>query len=170
MSSRHGVRAISACVSDVPGVRTVQASLDSRILNVTGTADATAVQTAIRRAGYEAVILSDRPESDGAAEGCLHGGGVGGAGNAEGPGVQARLDGADAGDVADAGADRAHAVPAAHLRDAEPLRYHRRVLLLSCPWKGAVELSVAGRTVEALTGRCRPIGRPVEGERRGAPR
>jgi copper chaperone CopZ len=67
MSSRHGVRAISACVSDVPGVRTVEASLDTRTLSVTGTADATAVQTAIGRAGYQAVILSDRPEPDGTA-------------------------------------------------------------------------------------------------------
>ena len=67
MSSRHGVRAISACVSDVPGVRTVQARLDSRTLSVTGTADTTALQMAIRRAGYEAVILSNRPEPDGAA-------------------------------------------------------------------------------------------------------
>jgi copper chaperone CopZ len=67
MSSRQGVRAISACVSDVPGVRTVEARLDTRTLSVTGTAEATAVQTALRRAGYEAVILSDRPGPDGAA-------------------------------------------------------------------------------------------------------
>lgn len=67
MSSRHGVRVISAGVSDVPGVRTVEARLDSRILSVTGTADATAVQAAIRRAGYDAIILSNRPEPDGAA-------------------------------------------------------------------------------------------------------
>jgi copper chaperone CopZ len=57
MNSRHGVRAISACVSDVPGVRTVEARLDTRTLSVTGTADATAVQNAIRRAGYEAITL-----------------------------------------------------------------------------------------------------------------
>ena len=67
MISRHGVRAISACVSDVPGVRTVEARLDTRTLSVVGPADATAVQTAIRRAGYEAITLSDRPEPDGAA-------------------------------------------------------------------------------------------------------
>ena len=60
MSSRHGVRAISAYVSDVPGVRTVEARLDTRTLSVTGTADATAVQTALRRAGYQAIILSNR--------------------------------------------------------------------------------------------------------------
>jgi copper chaperone CopZ len=67
MSSRPGVRAISACVSDVPGVRTVEARLDTRTLSVTGTADATAVQTAIRRAGYQAIILSDRPQPDSGA-------------------------------------------------------------------------------------------------------
>ena len=65
MSSRHGVRAISACVSDVPGVRTVEARLDTRTLSVTGTSDATAIQTAVRRAGYQAILLSDRPEPDG---------------------------------------------------------------------------------------------------------
>jgi copper chaperone CopZ len=66
MSSRQGVRAISACVSDVPGVRTVEAHPDTRTLSVTGTADATDVQTAIRRAGYQAIILSE-PDSTRAA-------------------------------------------------------------------------------------------------------
>jgi copper chaperone CopZ len=61
MSSRHGVRVISASVSDVPGVRTVEARPDTRTLSVTGTADATAVQAAIRRAGYDVVMLSGRP-------------------------------------------------------------------------------------------------------------
>jgi copper chaperone CopZ len=64
MSSRHGVRVISASVSDVPGVRTVEARLDTRTLSVTGAADATAVQAAIRRAGYDVIMLSDRPEPD----------------------------------------------------------------------------------------------------------
>ena len=67
MSSRHDVRLISACVSDVPGVRTVEARLDTRTLSVTGTADATAIQAAVRRAGYQAVTRSDRPEPDGTA-------------------------------------------------------------------------------------------------------
>jgi copper chaperone CopZ len=69
MSSRHGVRAISASVSDVPGVRTVEARLDTRTLSVTGTADATTVHAAIRRAGYDVIILSNSPEQDGAAGG-----------------------------------------------------------------------------------------------------
>jgi copper chaperone CopZ len=63
MRTRHGVRAISACVSDVPGVRIVEARLDTRTLSVTGTADAAAVQTAIRRAGYQAVVLPDARET-----------------------------------------------------------------------------------------------------------
>jgi copper chaperone CopZ len=67
MSSRHGVRVISASVSDVPGVRTVEALLNTGTLSVTGTADATAVQAAIRRAGYQAVILPNRPEPDSTA-------------------------------------------------------------------------------------------------------
>jgi copper chaperone CopZ len=67
MSSRQAVRAISAGVSDVPGVRTVAARLDTRTLSVTGTADAIAVRTAIRRAGYQAIILADRPGPDGTA-------------------------------------------------------------------------------------------------------
>ena len=67
MSSRHGVRVISGSVSDVPGVRTVEVHPDTRTLSVTGTPDATAVQAAIRRAGYDAIILSNRPEPDGAA-------------------------------------------------------------------------------------------------------
>ena len=67
MSSRHGVRAISASVSDIPGVRTLEARLDTRTLSVTGTADATAVQAAILRAGYQAIILSNRPERDSTA-------------------------------------------------------------------------------------------------------
>jgi copper chaperone CopZ len=64
MSSRHGVRVIS--VSDIPGVRTVEARLDTRTLSVTGTADATAVQAAIRRAGYDVITLSNRAEPDAA--------------------------------------------------------------------------------------------------------
>jgi copper chaperone CopZ len=66
MSSRHGVRVISVSVSDIPGVRTVEARLDTRTLSVTGTADATAVQAAIRRAGYDVITLSNRAEPDAA--------------------------------------------------------------------------------------------------------
>lgn len=57
MSSRGCVRAISARVSDVPGVRTVEARLDTGTVRVTGTADPTAVAIAIRNAGYDATLL-----------------------------------------------------------------------------------------------------------------
>ena len=60
MSSRHGVRAISAYVSDVPGVRTVEARWTP------GPSASPARQTAIRRAGYQAIILSE-PDSTRAA-------------------------------------------------------------------------------------------------------
>lgn len=62
MISRRCVRAISVSISDVPGVRTVEARLDTRTVRVTGTADSTAVQTAIRRAGYDVIALPDSPE------------------------------------------------------------------------------------------------------------
>ena len=62
MSSRRCVRVISACVSDVPGVRTVEARLDTKTVRVTGTADPTTVQTAIRDAGYDVIPLTDTPE------------------------------------------------------------------------------------------------------------
>ena len=55
MSGRASVRAISARVSDVPGVRTVEARLDTGTVRVTGTADPAAVRAAIRLAGYDAV-------------------------------------------------------------------------------------------------------------------
>jgi copper chaperone CopZ len=57
MCSRGCVRAISARVSDVPGVRTVEARLDTGTVRVTGTADAAAVRAAIRQAGYDATML-----------------------------------------------------------------------------------------------------------------
>ena len=57
MSSRGCVRAISARISDVPGVRTVEVRLDTGTVRVTGTADSTAVQAAVRRAGYDVHTL-----------------------------------------------------------------------------------------------------------------
>jgi len=58
MHGRGCVRAISARVSDVPGVRTVEASLDTGTVRVTGTADPTAVKAAIRLAGYHATAAN----------------------------------------------------------------------------------------------------------------
>ena len=55
MCGRGCVRAISARVSDVPGVRTVEARLDTGTVRVTGTANPAAVRAAIRLAGCDAV-------------------------------------------------------------------------------------------------------------------
>ena len=66
MTSRQRVREISARISDVPGVRTVEVRLDSRTVRVTGTADPAAVQTAIRGAGYDVSAGPAGPEPDGA--------------------------------------------------------------------------------------------------------
>jgi FtsP/CotA-like multicopper oxidase with cupredoxin domain len=52
MSSRHSVRAISARVCDVVGVRTVEADLVSRTVQVTGSADPADVLAAVAAAGY----------------------------------------------------------------------------------------------------------------------
>jgi copper chaperone len=68
MTNRRCVRAISACISDVPGVRTVEARLDTRTVRVTGTADPAAVRSAIRAAGHHATALPDRPEPGGGTD------------------------------------------------------------------------------------------------------
>jgi pimeloyl-ACP methyl ester carboxylesterase len=52
MTSRESVRAISARVSDVAGVRTVAADLRTKTLRVTGSADPAQVAAAIVGAGY----------------------------------------------------------------------------------------------------------------------
>jgi copper chaperone CopZ len=57
MTDRRCVRAISARVSDVPGVRTVEISLDIGTVRVTGTADPDEVRTAIHQAGYAATAV-----------------------------------------------------------------------------------------------------------------
>jgi len=57
MRSRRCVRAISARVSDVAGVLTVEVDLRAGTLRVTGTADACAVLAAITIAGYQATAM-----------------------------------------------------------------------------------------------------------------
>ncbi|SHN88692.1 Heavy-metal-associated domain-containing protein [Geodermatophilus obscurus] len=52
MSSRQDVRAISARISDVPGVQTLEADLAARTVQVTGPADPAAVAAAVGAAGY----------------------------------------------------------------------------------------------------------------------
>jgi FtsP/CotA-like multicopper oxidase with cupredoxin domain len=52
MTARQDVRAISASISDVPGVQTLQADLATRIVQVTGPADPAAITAAVTAAGY----------------------------------------------------------------------------------------------------------------------
>ncbi|WP_369259335.1 multicopper oxidase domain-containing protein [Geodermatophilus amargosae] len=52
MSSRQDVRVLSARICDVPGVQTLRADLATRTVEVTGSADPSAVGAAIRAAGY----------------------------------------------------------------------------------------------------------------------
>ncbi len=52
MDSRQDVRAISAGISDVPGVQTLEADLSTRTVHVTGSADLGALAAAIGAAGY----------------------------------------------------------------------------------------------------------------------
>ena len=65
MTTRRCVRAISASISDVPGVRTVEAWLDTRTIRVTGIADPIVVQAAIRAAGYDVIAVPDRRVPEG---------------------------------------------------------------------------------------------------------
>jgi FtsP/CotA-like multicopper oxidase with cupredoxin domain/copper chaperone CopZ len=55
MTARHDVRAISAVISDVPGVRTLRADLATGTVQVTGSADPAAITAAVTAAGYPAV-------------------------------------------------------------------------------------------------------------------
>ena len=71
MSSRRDVRAISARISDVPGVRTLQVDLATRTVQVTGSADPVAVTAAIGAAGYTAGPLDGSPLASTARTGGL---------------------------------------------------------------------------------------------------
>ena len=53
MSSRQCVRTISAHVSDVAGVHTLEVNLRMKTVRVTGTQDQAAVLEAIEAAGYD---------------------------------------------------------------------------------------------------------------------
>ena len=55
MTARADVRAISAVISDVPGVETLRADPATGTVQVTGCADPAAITTAITAAGYPAV-------------------------------------------------------------------------------------------------------------------
>jgi FtsP/CotA-like multicopper oxidase with cupredoxin domain len=64
MIARHDVRAISAAISDVPGVHTLRADLATRTLQVTGSADPAAITAAVSAAGYPAGDYTVAPTSD----------------------------------------------------------------------------------------------------------
>jgi len=68
MTSRRRVREVSAWISDVPGVRTVEARLDAATVHVTGTAEPAAIAAAIRQAGYTATSLADGTSPAGVAD------------------------------------------------------------------------------------------------------
>jgi FtsP/CotA-like multicopper oxidase with cupredoxin domain/copper chaperone CopZ len=67
MHSRHCVRAISAHISDVPGVQILEADLSDRTVRVTGPVDPAAVDEAIRTAGYAADTRVDHSTPSGTA-------------------------------------------------------------------------------------------------------
>jgi len=64
MTARHDVRAISAVISDVPGVQTLRADLATGTVQVTGSADPAAITAAVTAAGYPAVDYTVAPPSD----------------------------------------------------------------------------------------------------------
>ena len=65
MTARQDVRAISAVISDVPGVRTLRADLATGTVQVTGSADPAAITAAVAAAGYPAVGCTADPAPDG---------------------------------------------------------------------------------------------------------
>jgi FtsP/CotA-like multicopper oxidase with cupredoxin domain len=66
MTSRQCVRAISARLSDVPGVQTLAVDLSDRTVRVTGPADPAAVAAAINGVGYAADRCADASSHSGA--------------------------------------------------------------------------------------------------------
>ena len=60
MSSRQDVRAVSGCLSDVPGVETIRADLATRTVRVTGAADPAAVTATVATAGYVAELAVEQ--------------------------------------------------------------------------------------------------------------
>jgi copper chaperone CopZ len=65
MTARRDVRAISAILSDVPGVQTLRADLATGTVQVTGSADPDAITAAVLAAGHPAVDCSVAPATDG---------------------------------------------------------------------------------------------------------
>ena len=65
MTARQDVRAISAVISDVPGVQTLQADLTTGTVQVTGSADPAAITAAVTDAGYTGVECTVAAAPDG---------------------------------------------------------------------------------------------------------
>ena len=65
MTARQDVRAISACISDVPGVQTLRADPATGTVQVTGSADPAAITAAVTAAGYTAVDCTVAAATDG---------------------------------------------------------------------------------------------------------
>src|SRR6476661_770685 len=61
MRSRGDVRAVSAGISDVPGVRTLQADPATQTVHVTGSAGPAALTAALIAAGYAADWIDGTP-------------------------------------------------------------------------------------------------------------
>ena len=61
MRSRRDVRTVSARISDVPGVRTLQADLATQTVQVTGWAAPAALTAALAAAGYAADSIDGTP-------------------------------------------------------------------------------------------------------------
>jgi FtsP/CotA-like multicopper oxidase with cupredoxin domain len=59
MAARRDVRAISASISDVPGVQTLQADLATRTVQVTGPVDHAAITAAVVAAGFAVTPATD---------------------------------------------------------------------------------------------------------------
>jgi copper chaperone CopZ len=67
MTARQDVRAVSAAISDVPGVQTLRADLATGSVQVTGSADPAAITAAVTAAGYPAVDHTVDPATDGSS-------------------------------------------------------------------------------------------------------
>ena len=65
MTGRRDVRAISAVISDVPGVQTLRADPATGTVQVTGSADPAAITAAVTAAGYTAVDCTVAAATDG---------------------------------------------------------------------------------------------------------
>jgi copper chaperone CopZ len=65
MTARQDIRAISACISDIPGVQTLRADLATSTVQVTGSADPAAITAAVTAAGYPAVDCIAAAATDG---------------------------------------------------------------------------------------------------------